>query len=140
MNIVLEKDGQSVSYKMGEAYYILFGIIPFIGSLILIFLTISRKQFKGVWLNSFLISLILGLFTTIAYASGSAAVSTIVSLVITVIYTIVYIIYIFNANTYSVKARLAEGYRVTSVIDNQTQVFLDKVERTKFPIYQIVKF
>ncbi len=147
MRVQLEKDGIEREYNIGSAYYLLLNFIPMIGWLITLTLMIIRKQFRGILLNEFVVaivgSLIYSILLSMYAASGSttlAFLSMLFAIALMIISLVMYVMYVFKANLYSVKQRLAEGYTVTNLDDMRVAEFVKQAEMTKKPFWQITKF
>lgn len=140
MNINLEKDGQTLSYKTGNAFYLLLSFIPVVGSIVVLVLTIMRKQFRGILLNQFIIGLISILVLFLSIFTGSEGIISFVYILLLVFMLVVYVNYVVNANYYSIKQRLEEGYTVVNADDAEVQAAIAKANNVKFPFWQITKF
>lgn len=141
MDIQLEKDGKQVSYKTGTALYILLTYIPLIGWFIMLFLTIVRKQFKGIILNQLLLSVIFSfVLSLVRLVFGAGAIFGIASSVLSIFVLIVFVIYVLNANYYSIKARLDEGYTVVNGDDEAVKLAVQRAVNIKLPFWQILSF
>lgn len=140
MNVVLEKDGQKFDYKAGSAIYLLFGIIPVIGGIVGLVLAIINKQFRGVYLNMFLVGLIMMVGMILVVLTGSQTLVTIFYILYMAFSYYMIIMYVLHANEYSVKQRLAEGYVVTNINEAEVQAFVEKAQNTKSQFWQLTKF
>lgn len=141
MDIQLEKDGKQVSYKTGTALYILLTYIPLIGWFIMLFLTIVRKQFKGIILNQLLLSVIFSfVLSLVRLVFGAGTIFGIASSVLSIFVLIVFVIYVLNANYYSIKARLDEGYTVVNGDDEAVKLAVQRAVNIKLPFWQILSF
>lgn len=140
MEIRLEKNGKVVTYKAGNAYYLLFAYIPVVGWLILLYMTYKRNQFKGIILNQLAISLIIYAVSIVFYINQIQSLLNLWTIASWMFIVYIYLTYIFKANQYAVKQRLIEGYKITSPIDHQTRLFLTKINDIHKPFWQLVKF
>ncbi len=147
MRVQLEKDGIEREYNIGSAYYLLLNFIPAIGWLITITLMIIRKQFKGIFLNQFVVALIGSLIYSVILsmysATGSttiAAISMLFGFALMIISLVMYVMYILKANLYSVKQLLEDGYTVTNGDDMRVADFVEQAKATKKPFWQLLKF
>lgn len=140
MDIRLEKNGKAVTYKAGNAYYLLLAYIPVIGWLILLYMTYKHNQFKGIILNQLVISLIVYAVSVVFYINQIQSLLNLWNMISWFFIIYIYLMYIFKANHYAVKQKLIEGYKITSPIDHQTRLFLTKVENVHKPFWQFVKF
>lgn len=138
MNVVLEKDGVQRSYHAGNAMYLLFNFIPILGSLIAFILMISKKQFRGIFLNQFVLALIVSVVTSILTIVGVN--SKILMFISAILGLYVLIMYVLNANYYSIKQRLDEGFVVINANDPEVQMAVQKAESIKKPFWQLTKF
>lgn len=139
MKVILEKDGQQVSYKAGSALYMLLSFIPF-GGIITLVLNIVYKQFRGIWLNQLIVTLITLVLVIVAAVIGSDALIVIAYILMLVSLIYLYVMYVFNANHYSVKQRLEEGYTVVNLDEAGISEFVEVAKAKKTPICQITKF
>lgn len=145
MNIILEKDGERIEYGTDKALYLLLSFIPYAGSLVVLVMSIMRKQFRGYWLNSFIIGLIfmtsiiiLLLLGLVADLFIALAIIDVIGFLIFAIY--MYVMYLLNANYYSIKQRLDEGYHVVNDGEAGVQAAIGKAQAIKKPFWQITKF
>lgn len=137
MNVILDKDGVQRSYKTGNAMYLLFSLIPIL-NLVSFVLMIVKKQFRGIFLNQLVIGLFISIIATILFFVGvntkvTMAISSIIGLYIT-------ITYVFNANYYSIKQRLAEGFVVVNNTDPEVTMAVEKAKEIKMPFWQLTRF
>lgn len=138
MNVILEKDGVQRSYKAGNAMYLLFNLIPIIGNLTVFILMIVKKQFRGIFLNQLIIGLFISIVSTILILLNVnnkilMVISSLIGLYI--LYT-----YIMNANYYSIKQRLAEGFVVVNDNDPEVKLAVEKANEVKTPFWQLTRF
>ncbi len=147
MRVQLEKDGIEREYNIGSAYYLLLSFIPVIGWFITITLMIIRKQFKGIFLNQFVVAFIVSLIYSIIFsmytATGSTAIAAIYILFgfAAIVFSLVmYVMYVLKANLYSIKQLLEDGYTVTNGDDMNVAEFVEQAKATKKPFWQILKF
>lgn len=144
MNVILEKDGQQFEYKVGPALYLLFGFVPFIGQILVLVMEIMRKQFRGIFLNEFVVAVIITVLTIvtmlISVALGSNLLISLLYFVLVAFSIYMYVIYVINANALSVRQRLEEGYKVVNMDNPDVAAFVQKAEATKVPFFQITKF
>ncbi len=144
MNVIFEKDGEVLQYGVGSALYLLLGFIPMVGALIVLIMTIMKRQFRGVWLNQLIVGLILGILfiigIVISAVLSSAGLVYILYIAILACSLAMTITYTINANLYSVKQRLEEGYTVKNLNDPQVAEFVEKARNTKLPFFQITRF
>lgn len=138
MNVVLEKDGEQRSYHAGNAMYLLFNFIPILGSLIAFVLMISKKQFRGIFLNQFVLGLIISVVTSIFTKVGVN--SKILMFISAILGLYVLIMYVLNANYYSIKQRLDEGFVVINANVPEVQMAVQKAESIKKPFWQLTRF
>lgn len=120
------------------------GLIPFVGGLIILILSIQTKQFRGFWLNKFIIDIIITIFLLIL---GSISIDTgngtlyYVGVMIDVIISIgITWNYANNANYYSIKQRLSEGYIVMNSEESEVAQAVEKAEGIELPFWQMTKF
>lgn len=136
MKVRLEKDGKVREYKAGVAMYQIWTIIFPPVSLIL---SIVFKQFKGTYLNILIISFIVSMVATVI-GQANASLYALLGLVGYIAITYLAIMYTLNANKYSVRARMEEGYRVTNMDDPQVAAFVQSVGTARKPFLQILGF
>lgn len=141
MNVILEKDGEQFSYGVGNAMYLLISFVPLFGTLITLIMSIVKKQFRGIFLNMFIYSFA---FSLMVYAFKAADIldqaKPIVIIVYLTIYYYFFIMYVLNANSYSIKQRLSEGFTVVNGDDQQVKAAVEKAESTNKPVWQLTKF
>lgn len=138
MNVILEKDGVQRSYKAGNAMYLLFNLVPIIGNLTVFILMIVKKQFRGIFLNKLIIGICISIVATICVLLNvnNTLLMVISSLIgIYVLYT-----YVMNANYYSIKQRLAEGFVVVNDNDPEVKLAVEKANEVKTPFWQLTRF
>lgn len=139
MNINLKKNNEEFTYKNSNALYILLGLIPFVGMIIVLVLAISRKQFRGFFLNWIILKFISGFVLGFISAFTSAPyVFNIAAIIVYLFLLYVLIDYVLYANLYSVKQRLAEGFYITNEEENID--FISEVNKKKVPVWQFTKF
>lgn len=137
MKVILEKGGKEVSYKAGPALYLLSALIPLLGWI----LTLVFKQFKGVSLNQYILYIIFSVIAKVALSIfGNGFIYGIIALVLSILSIVVLVVYILNANYYSIKARIDEGYTVTNMNEPAVQLAVSKAESINTPFWQILKF
>lgn len=146
MNIILDKDGQTIEYKTGSALYLLWNFIP-LGGIITLVLMITRKQFRGILLNEIVYSILfilvymaMMLLTLTTNSSLIGLLMLVVMLGFAIIGIFMYVFYVLNANYYSIKQRLVEGYTVQNMDIIEVQMAVQKAESLKKPFWQITKF
>lgn len=139
MKITLEKNGEQITYNTGLALYLLLSFIPIVGSITFLVLSIIRKQFRGIVLNQLLITIIANVILSIVYISKIEFLLHIVAFGVSILFMVILAFYVLNANTYSVKARLAEGYTVVGDSQQHTEI-LTKAANIKMPFWQILRF
>lgn len=139
MKINLKRNNEEITYNNSNALYILLGLIPFVGMFIVLVLAITRKQFRGFFLNWIILKIISGFtlgfiftFTPTTYVFNIAAI------IIYLFLLYVLIDYVIYANLYSVKQRLAEGFYITN--EEENLAFIEEVNKKKVPVWQITKF
>lgn len=139
MKINLKRNNEEITYNNSNALYILLGLIPFVGMFIVLVLAITRKQFRGFFLNWIILKIISGFtlgfiftFTPTTYVFNIAAILVYLFLLY------VLIDYVIYANLYSVKQRLAEGFYITN--EEENLAFIEEVNKKKVPVWQITKF
>ncbi len=151
MKIILEKGFETKEVKTGYSLYLLWGLMPWFGSIILLVLTILRKQFKGILLNQFVVYLMilaimiagLVLFSLIGFEPGDTILmaSSIFFLSLSVYFSVYYIL---NANCLSLKQYLENGYVVKDdqgdQDDQEIQKFVEQAKNKKKPWFQVLKF
>lgn len=141
MNVILEKDGEQRSYYAGNAMYLLLSFVPLIGTLITLILAISKKQFRGIFLNMFIYSIAFSIIVFAFTAGGVIEQATpFIILLYLVIYYYFFIMYVLNANYYSIRQRIIEGYVVVNGDDPQVKFAVEKAESTRKPFWQLTKF
>lgn len=147
MNVILDKDGDVLEYKAGGAYYLLLSFIPMIGGIITLIMIIFKKQFRGIILNELILSIIYTLIYFSLYGALNFTNSTtllyitiVLLLIATVLMVTIYINYVLNANYYSIKQRLHEGYTVVNNEEPQVMAAVQKAELIKVPFWQVTKF
>lgn len=150
MNVKLHKNGETLTYAAGPALYILVTLIPMIGGLLYIIMSILRRQFKGMVLNSWVLQLllILTLVGCIILGSLMNQLSTILGMTMVVFGYLVYLVasiyllvyYMRFSNYLSVKARIADGYEVVNIDEPVVAEFVEKSNEINVAKFQIVKF
>lgn len=148
MNVILEKDGHQIEYKSGAAIYLLLQYIPGIGSLIVLVMMILRKQFRGIWLNQLIFVIITSaIYSIIVVGSSDGSGSILLSIMSVVLmflsFFLIYmnIMYILNANYYSIRQRLEEGYIVQNMDDPQVALAVTRANSLKPKrIWQFTRF
>lgn len=144
MFLRLEKEQERVGYKIGAANYIWLGLIPFVGSLITLILSIQRKQFRGFWLNKFIVDIIIAILLSILAAISIDTENETLYFIGVMIDVIISIgilwNYASNANYYSIKQRLSEGYIVMNDDEPEIAQAVEKAERVELPFWQMTKF
>lgn len=139
MRINLEKDGKQFSYKAGYAWYLFTCLIaPIIG----IGLSVIFKQFKGVGLNLIVVILGTNIAMQLLLMAGSnvtnyLAIAVFIIQMVVVIYLMS--VYIVNANKYSIKAKLEDGYTVDKPSQEEKE-FIESCKRISYPKIQLVSF
>lgn len=140
MDIILEKDGKQFTYKTGSALYLLLAFIPIVGALIALILIIMRKQFRGITLNQLVIGLIFGAISFGISLTGSTFLVE-VCYTLTLAFSIyMTVMYVLNANYYSIKQRLDEGYHVVNNGEFEVQAAVERAKTIKKPFWQITRF
>lgn len=131
-------------YKNKPAFYMLWGLIPFVGWIIYLVIAIRRQQFRGIWLNNFFLGLIYSLVYSIINAMGYGIINyiiiTILSLAWIVFGFVILIDYVKNANYYSIKQRLEEGYEVINLEDPKVQQAVEKSRSLKIRFWQFTTY
>lgn len=148
MNVILEKDGQQIEYKSGAAIYLLLQYIPIVGNLIVLVMIILRKQFRGVWLNQLIFVLVSSaIYSIIAVGSSDGnggillSVMSIALMLLSFFLIYMNIMYILNANYYSIRQRLEEGYTVQNMDDPQVALAVTRANSLKPKrIWQLTRF
>lgn len=147
MNIILDKDGEIIEYKTGHAYYLLLLFIPVVGLVLTAIMMMMRKQLRGVGLNYLIFCcgylIIYTIFSVTLKLLGSSIVLNILALLLvvcSVLMFFIYINYVINANYYSLKARLAEGYSVVNSEEPEAILAVQKATICKLPFWQFTKF
>lgn len=152
MNIILEKNGQQIEYRAGNALYLLVAFIPYIGGLISLVLQFKNKHIKGIFLNQLIIAaaavvamiVVLIISSTTGVDSALGQILAIILVMLMIAFAILSIwmtvAYILNANYYAIKQRLAEGYSVVNEQDATVALAVQKAEQIKVPFWQITKF
>ncbi len=136
MEIILEKDGDVVTLKDGNAYYCLWlTFLPFIAWALAIF----KKQFKGVVVNIFAFSVILAIITMIL-GSISPILEAFVQGLGIIAYIYFTVMYTLNANKYSIAAKLESGYTVKNINEPGVREAVAVCRQTSYPIFQITNF
>ncbi len=148
-NILLTKDGESRTVKPGNAWYILLVFIPFVGSIIFLVLAIIRKQFKGIFLNEFLLGAILSLaFFFVSLLVGlislklGAVIMMILSIGVLIFGVVLYVDLVSNANKYSLSQYLADGYEITNEneLGTATKMWLEENKNKERAKFLLIKF
>ncbi len=148
-NILLTKDGESRTVKPGNAWYILLVFIPFVGSIIFLVLAIIRKQFKGIFLNEFLLGAILSLaFFFVSLLVGlislklGAVIMMILSIGVLIFGVVLYVDLVSNANKYSLSQYLADGYEITNEneLGTATKIWLEENKNKERAKFLLIKF
>lgn len=147
MNVILDKDGDVLEYKAGGAYYLLLTFIPAIGGIITLIMIIFKKQFRGIILNELILSIIytliyFGLFGALTFTNGTTLLYITIGLLLlaTLLMVTIYINYVLNANYYSIKQRLLEGYTIVNSEEPQVMATVQKAELINIPFWQFTKF
>ncbi len=148
MDIKLTKESNQRVLKAGVAYYLLLMFIPFVGSIITLVLVILRKQFRGVIINQFLVSLIMFLLFILAglIAIISAKVSAILILIIfffsMILEIFLYVHLILNSNKYSLAQYIKEGYEIENLdeLDGKTKYWIEENKDIKRPKFLLLDF
>lgn len=144
MFIKLEKEGKVVEYKIGPAKYIILELIPIVGYLIVLVISIQVKQFRGYYLNKMLLGLVIGPLFIILMSAGfdtGNKILYLIGMMVEVIFTIAIVWnYVHNANYYSIKQRLSEGYTVLNDDEEQVVKAVEKAKETKLHFWQITSF
>ncbi len=153
MQLLLEKDNSQKKVFVGKSYLLLIGLIPLIGEIIFLILTISKKQFKGVFLTSYALKIIIAIIFTAIQLSVMMITNESISLtfiyvmlaiglVADVVKIILIIYYCFNANYLSLNQYLDDGYIICE--NNQetkkTKQFIAKSKEIKKPWFQYISF
>ncbi len=148
-NILLTKDGELRTVKPGNAWYILLVFIPFVGSIIFLVLAIIRKQFKGIFLNEFLLGAILSLaFFFVSLLVGlislklGAVIMMILSIGVLIFGVVLYVDLVSNANKYSLSQYLADGYEITNEneLGTATKMWLEENKNKERAKFLLIKF
>ncbi len=148
-NILLTKDGESRTVKPGNAWYILLVFIPFVGSIIFLVLSIIRKQFKGIFLNEFLLGAILSFaFFFVSLLVGlislklGAVIMMILSIGVLIFGVVLYVDLVSNANKYSLSQYLADGYEITNEneLGTATKMWLEENKNKERAKFLLIKF
>lgn len=140
MNVILEKDGQTLEYKAGAALYLLLNFVPLVGFIITLVMMIMKKQFKGIFLNQLVVGLILTLLLFVSFFTGSDLLISIVYFIVLGFSAFMTVMYIINANYYSIKQRLEDGYTVTNENELEVQEAVTRAQSIKKPFWQLIKF
>lgn len=140
MNIILEKDGKTFEYKTGNALYLLFSFVPAIGNLIALCLMIIRKQFRGVYLNQLLLLVIYVVLARVTYALGITFLFQLINSLFVILFIYMTVMYILNANYYSIRQRLDEGYTVVNGDNPDVEIAVNRARNIRKPFWQITKF
>ncbi len=140
MNVILEKDGTQIEYKAGPAIYLCFSFLPAIGGLIALALMIIRKQFRGVFVNQFIVVVALSLLFRIVILTGSGLLVTLAYIFALVLSIYITVMYVLNANYYSIKQRLDEGYTVVNGDEPVVAEAVSRAQNIKKQFWQITKF
>lgn len=140
MNVILEKDGKTIEYKSGMAIYLCFNFLPIVGSFIALFLMIVRKQFKGVFLNQLIVAIILTSLFALSLLTGSSLIINVMYFITLGFSAFMTVMYILNANFYSIKQRLDDGYTVVNGNEITVQEAVTKAQAMKKPFWQLLKF
>ncbi len=148
MNIKLTKESNQRTLKAGVAYYLLLMFIPFIGSIITLVLIILKKQFRGIALNQFLVSLIMLALVSLAsvLAIISAKLSAALVLIIT-LFSMAFGIFLFihlilNSNKYSLAQYIKEGYEIENFdeLNQETKIWIEENKDIKRPKFLLLDF
>ncbi len=148
-DILLTKDGEVRTVKPGNAWYVLLVLIPFVGSIIFLVLSIVRKQFRGIFLNGFLIGLIAGgVIMVLSIVGGIINIKLgeslmIISWLVYIAFAIyMYIHFVLNANKYSLSQYLADGYEITNEneLGTATKMWLEENKNKKRAKFLLIKF
>lgn len=147
MNVILEKDGQTIQYGTGSALYLLLNLIPFVGGIVTLVLIIIKKQFRGVSLNQIVLSLIFFVIYFVMAMIIAATESAFLAILLLlfalgfgILGIVMYVYYILNANYYSIKQRLEEGYTVVNGDDEAVKLAVQRAVNIKLPFWQILSF
>lgn len=146
MDIILEKNGEKRVVKSGSALYTLWSLIPF-GGIATIVISIQRKQFKAVFLNSLILSIIFSIVSGVALGVALGLQSGLLAILLGIIDIafMVFVIYYFinlviNLNRYSLSNYIAKDYEIVNedMLDEKTKVWIEVNKDKKIPKYFIL--
>ncbi len=148
-DIILTKDIETRTVKPGNAWYVLTGFIPFIGGILLLVLLIMRKQFRGIFLNILLISVIVGPLFLILFAimvaiseplGGLFLLMEIIGFFVFKIY--LYVLFVRKANRYSLAQYLEEGYEIINMdqLGEESKFWIEESKDIKRNKILLLKF
>ncbi len=150
MLITLEKGLERKELRTGMANYLLFGLIPWVGQIIVLILAVMRKQFKAFYFNgaiialvgipSVMIAMVLIFWLFPFYISSILLLILMLGLLFFAIYLYVY--FVLNMNYLSLKQYLADGYEIVGENKDYDEVklFVQRANDKKKPWFFKVKF
>ncbi len=144
MFVKMKKGNHYVEYKDDLALYVLLCLIPYIGEIVFLIISIRREQFRGIWLNRLIISCI-GLFILLLciifdYTLGYLLLTLICIKILYVCKIIILIDYAINANYYSINKRINEGYEIINENEYDIKYAISKARNKKTKFWQFTPF
>ncbi len=160
-SINLELNGNIREVKTTPAIYLLCYFIPLVGWLITLIIMITRKQFKGIFLNNLIIgaigafiiypsSFLIVTFTSINSAGVLLRIITLLAIILLsililfifglIIYS--YIYQVINANKLTLKSLLNQGYHIMNehTLTPEQVEFVEKSKMIKRPWFLVLDF
>lgn len=142
--VKLIKGGKYIEYKIGPANYVILSLIPIVGTVAYFVVAIQVKQFRGVWINKIIIDFMFIMFASISRAimidTGNRFQWTVYIMISIICYSLILYDYVINANYYSIKQRLLEGYKVLNEDEVAINHVIDKASRIKEPFWQLTTY
>ncbi len=143
LNLRNEALNKEVQLKAGSGLYYLWMLIPTIGTLITMIISIKDKQFKiflSVLLDLMLVNSFAYILILVVYGIGGEVTSPFFAIVTIIVGIValaiqIYIFYktIFNINYWSYNNFIKQGYVLTNNDHIDTPIFIHEAEQVKTP-------
>lgn len=145
--IILEQKNQNgdvldtFTVKNGPAYYVMLGWIPLVGWLILLIMSIIRKQCRGIFLNRLLFVFIIALITSLFLDYDASVLVTSIAMIALDIYYVVKANYLTMAQKVSLGYEIKDGeiYNDMELRDLEEKIALTKNHFSKYYHFNIKK-
>lgn len=127
---------------LGVANNFITTILPMILSLIFLIMSVIQKQFKGVYLNTEIISIVTRTFALLFIYTKIPSLVILMYVIALIIYAFSLIIVMLNANKYSLAQYLKEGYEIIDEenLSSREKEFIKKNKDINKPKYLLLDF